>query len=142
MVFQGESKKRGNFLNVYYKWMGINEESTYTNKTLPGNRDVIKALFFIYPPYVYKNEEGELVGSLVQFLYGFATVFGYQVDLKEASSIEEINQAIKSNSVDIVNYFIQEGNFPTEISYIIFGQGKLNPIIRFSNHPESTKWFI
>ena len=67
--------------------MGINEESTYTNKTLPGNRDVIKALFFIYPPYVYKNEEGELVGSLVQFLYGFATVFGYQVDLKEASSI-------------------------------------------------------
>ena len=80
------------------------------------------------------------MGSIVQFLYGFAEVFGYQVDLKETSSIDELNQAIKSNSYDIVYYFIQEGNAPTENSYLLLDEGKLNPVIRFSNHPESTKW--
>ena len=42
---------------------------------------------------MYKDEEGELVGSIVQFLYAFCKHIGYQVDLKETSSIEELNQA-------------------------------------------------
>ena len=56
--FQEKSKERGEYYDAYYKWMGINEESIYINKTLPGIRGVIKALFFI----------------LVQFLYGFGSV--------------------------------------------------------------------
>jgi hypothetical protein len=79
------------------------------------------------------------VGSLVQFLYGFAKFIRYQVEIKETSSIDELNQAIKSNSYDIVSYFIQEDNAPTDNSYLLFDEGRLNPVIRFSNHPESTK---
>ena len=58
LQFQEKSKERGEYYDAYYKWMGINEESIYINKTLPGIRGVIKALFFI----------------LVQFLYGFGSV--------------------------------------------------------------------
>jgi hypothetical protein len=54
-------------------------------------------------------------------------------------TVDELNQAIKSNSYDIVSYFIQEDNAPTDNSYMLFGEGRLNPVIRFSNHPESTK---
>jgi len=69
----------------------------------------------------------------------FCIVIGGTISL---FTVDELNQAIKSNSFDIVNYFIQESNFPTENSYILFEEGKLNPIIRFSNHPESAKWYI
>jgi len=142
LEFQNKSKERGRYYDTYYKWMGINEESIHINKTISRNNGLIKALFFNYPPFMYKDEEGELVGSIVQFLYAFCKQIGYQVDLKETSSIDELNQAIKSNSFDIVYYFIQEGNAPTENSYILFGEGELNPIIRFSNHPESVEWYI
>ena len=50
------------------------------------------------------------MGSQVQFLYGFGHQIGYQVDLKVTSSIDELNQAIKNNSFDIVSYFIQGEN--------------------------------
>jgi hypothetical protein len=62
------------------------------------------------------------VGSLVQFLYGFAKFIRYQVEIKETSSIDELNQAIKSNSYDIVSYFIQEDNAPTNKSYLLFDE--------------------
>ena len=139
LEFQNKSKERGRYYDTYYKWMGINEESIHINKTISRNNGLIKALFFNYPPFMYKDEEGELVGSIVQFLYAFCKQIGYQVDLKETSSIDELNQAIKSNSFDMVYYFIQEGNAPTENSNILFEEGKLIPIIRYSNHPESAK---
>ena len=47
--------------------MGINEESIFIDKNLTRTKGVIKALFFNYPPYIYKDEKGELVGSIVNF---------------------------------------------------------------------------
>ena len=131
----------GRYYESYYQWMGIIEDGTFINKTITRNKDTLKALFFNYPPYTFKNEKGELVGSHVEFLYGFARYIGYQVELKEASSIDELNQAIKSNSFDIVSYFVQ-GDAPKENSYLFFDEGKLNPVIRYSNHPDSAKWDI
>ena len=119
--------------------MEINEEGTYINKTLDRNNGVLKALLFNYPPYVFKDEKGELVGSFDQFLYDFPRIFGSQVDIEETSSIDELKQAIQNEEFDIVNYFIQD-NFPTENSYILFDEGRLNPVIRYLNHPYSTKW--
>ena len=111
---------------------------------MPGNNGIIKALYFNYPPFSFKDKKGELVGSEVEFLYGLARYIGYQVDLKEATSIDDLNQAIKNNTFDIVNYFTQDNiNYDeTKNSYFIFGEGQLNPVIRFSNHPESTNWAI
>ena len=140
--FKDTIKKNGAFFDAYYKWMGINEESKYINKNISRNLGVIKSLFFNYPPYVYKDEKGELVGSQVQFLYGLGHQIGYQVDLKVTSSIDELNQAIKNNSFDIVSYFIQGKNDSIENSYFLFGEGTLNPVIRYSSHPDSTNWYI
>ena len=144
LEFQNIINKNSKYLKSYYKWMGINEDDLYINKTLPGNNGIIKALYFNYPPFSFKDKKGELVGSEVEFLYGLARYIGYQVDLKEATSIDELNQAINNNTFDIVNYFTQDNiNYDeTKNSYFIFGEGQLNPVIRFSNHPESTNWAI
>ena len=142
--FQNMSINQNNtYYEAYYQWMGINEERLYINKNVIRNNGVIKALYFNYPPYSFKNKEGEYVGSQVQFLYGFAHTFGYQVEFKEAASIDEIYQAIKDNTYDIVQYFYQENvdNFP-ENSYLFFGNNTLNPVIRYSNFKESTDWVI
>ena len=67
---------------TYYKWMRINEEGYYINRNLTRNNRIVKALVFYYPPLVFKDENGELVGSIIIFLYGFCHFNGYQLDLK------------------------------------------------------------
>ena len=133
--------ENGLFNEVFYKWMGINEDGYYFNKSLDKNNEILRALFFYDPPLVFKDENGELVGSIVEFLYGFCHIFGYQLDAQLATSIDELDQAIKNKSFDIVNYYIQD-NVSSEYSYLIFGSQPLNPIIRYSSHPDSTTWEI
>lgn len=142
--FQKMAQGNGNgiYYEAYYRWMGINEDGFYINKTMPEDYSVLKALTFHYPPYSFNDENGELVGSIVQFLYGFGRIFCYEIDLKEAASIDEINKAIQSNEYDIVFYFVEANNFPTEYSYTLLDEGRLNPVIRYANRPESTKWTI
>ena len=139
--FQNLNKQNGRFSETYYKWMRINEDGYYINKKLTRNNGNVKALVFYYPPFVFKDEKGELVGSTIQFLYGFCGYNGYQLDLKMTASIDELDQAIKNKSFDIVNYFVQD-DASSEYSYFIFDELPLNPIIRFSNYPDSTIWSI
>ena len=56
--------------------MGIIEDGIFINKTITRNKGVLKSLFFNYPPYIFKDEAEELVGSLEQFLYGFGRYIG------------------------------------------------------------------
>ena len=111
------------------------------NEELTRNNGIVKALVFYYPPLVFKDENRELVGSIIIFLYGFCHFNGYQLDLKMATSIEELNQAIQNKSFDIVNYLIQDNKLP-EYSYFIFGEEPINHNIRFSNHFNSIIWNI
>ena len=60
----------GAFDSGFYRWMGIMEEGTFIDRTI--------YLFFNYPPLIFKDEKGDLVGSLIQFLYSFANYIGYQ----------------------------------------------------------------
>ena len=79
-----------NVMNTYYKWMGINDDVKYINKTLTGTNGVINAmLVFRGPPYVYK-ENGEQVGCLIDTLYDFARKYGYQLNIKEATNPYEL----------------------------------------------------
>ena len=139
--FQSLMKESGRYFDSFYKWMGINEEGYYINKTLDTKNEIIKALFFYYPPLVFKNENDELVGSSVSFLYGFCHVFGYQLDIQVTTSIDELDKAIKNKSFDLVNYFIQD-DISSEYSYFIFSSQPMNPIIRYSSHPDSATWSI
>ena len=141
LEFKDMIKEDGRYFEAYYKWMGIDEEGTYINKTITRRNGVLKCLFFNYPPYTFKDENGELVGSHVQFLYGFGRYIGFQVELQEATTIDDLNKAIKENTFDIVSYFVQ-GEPSNENSYLLFEESSLNPIIRYSNHPDSTIWDI
>ena len=96
----------GRYFDTFYKWMGINEEGYYINKSLAASNEIIKALVFYYPPLVFKDQNDELVGSSISFLYGFCHVFGYQLDIQVTTSIDELDKAIKNKSFDLVNYFI------------------------------------
>lgn len=140
-VFQSKNKQEGRIQETHYKWMGINEDGYYINKTLVRNNGILKALVFYYPPYAFKDEKGELVGSIVQLLYGFCGYNGYQLDLKMTTSINELDQAIHNKTFDLVNYFNPEYSL-SEYSYLIFDEFPLNPIIRYSSHPNSTIWDI
>ena len=53
---------------------------------------------------------------------------------------DEIEQTIKNNFYNIDSSFTQNDNLPTGNSYLTLDKGKLNPIIRYSNHPDSTEW--
>ena len=66
--------RSGRFYSTYYKWMGINEDDYYIDKNLRRNLGTVTALVFEYPPFAFLDEKGELVGSLVSFIYGFCAV--------------------------------------------------------------------
>ena len=105
--FQNIIIRSGRFYSTYYKWMGINEDDYYIDKNLRRNLGTVTALVFEYPPLAFLDEKGELVGSLVSFIYGFCTVNGYHLDIRMTASIDELNQAIQNNSFDIVELFCQ-----------------------------------
>ena len=133
--------RSGRFYSTYYKWMGINEDDYYIDKNLRRNLGTVTALVFEYPPFAFLDEKGELVGSLVSFIYGFCAVNGYQLDIRMTASIDELNQAIQNNSFDIVETFLPD-NVTSEYPVITIGEIALNPIIRYSSYPESTIWSI
>ena len=56
--------------------------------------------------------------------------------MKISDSIDELDQAIKDKSFEIVNYFIQDNEL-SEYSYLNLGEDYITPIIRYSNHPDS-----
>ena len=133
--------RSGRFYSTYYKWMGINEDDYYIDKNLRRNLGTVTALVFEYPPLAFLDEKGELVGSLVSFIYGFCAVYGYHLDIRMTASIDELNQAIQNNSFDIVETFLPD-NVTSEYPVITIGEIALNPIIRYSSYPESTIWSI
>ena len=139
--FYNMNIRSGRFYSTYYKWMGINEDDYYIDKNLRRNLGTVTALVFEYPPFAFLDEKGELVGSLVSFIYGFCAVNGYQLDIRMTASIDELNQAIQNNSFDIVNTFLPD-KVPSEYPVITLGDLALNPIIRYSSYPESTIWSI
>ena len=64
-------------MNTYYKWMGINDDGKYIDKTLTGTNGVINAMFvFRSPPDLY-IENGEQLGGQIDILYEFARKYGY-----------------------------------------------------------------
>ena len=95
---------------IFYKWMGINDDGFYINKTLNGTNGLIKAMCINLPPFTFPDENGDLVGLEVEILYKFARLYGYQleIELKDVESVDEIYNALKNGSIDISSFLIQD----------------------------------
>ena len=125
-----------NVMNTYYKWMGINDDVKYINKTLTGTNGVINAmLVFRGPPYVYK-ENGEQVGCLIDTLYDFARKYGYQLNIKEATNPGELVSALEKGEIDIISILIMD-SIKDKFSFHEVPELEMKVMIRYSNS-EST----
>ena len=127
-------------LNIYYKWLGITEDTKVIKNNLSGNK-VLTYLYINFPPFNYKDENGEITGSFVELMYGFASANGYKIEYKEVTSINELNQAIIDQSYDFIHYF-RENITTTDYPFYFLFPIDLNPIIRHSNLIKSTEWNI
>ena len=128
-------------LFLFYKWMGINDDGKFINKTLTGKNGTIKAMCIDLPPLTYLDENGELTGLEIETLYKFARKYGYQLDieLKDVSSVEEIYNSLKDGSINITSFLIQDIDV-SQFSIYELNQVEINAIVRYSNTPESTIW--
>ena len=127
---------------IFYKWMGINDDGFYINKTLTGTNGLIKAMCINLPPFTFPDENGELVGLEVEALYKFARLYGYQleIELKDVSSVDEIN-ALKDGSINITSFLIQD--IDTSIfSTLSLNEIEIQGIVRYSNLPDSINWTV
>ena len=127
-------------MKIHYKWMGISEDDKIIDKNLSGGNGEIKAMFILeYPPYTYKNEEGEAVGGEIEVLYNFAREKGYTLNIQEVSSLDEQYNALKNKEINITSFtktekYEEEFSFPDILDVTIL---EYKPMIRFSNHPDS-----
>ena len=130
-----------NLYSIFYKWMGINDDGKFINKTLTGKNGVIKALCVNLPPFTYKDENGELVGFEVETLYEFAREYGYQleIELKDVSSVNEILQSLEDKSINITCFLIQDID-ASRFSIYELDKREIKGVIRYSNHPDSVEW--
>lgn len=77
--------------NIHYKWMGISESDKVIDRNLAGGNGVIKGMFVMeYPPFCYKDEKGNPVGTEIEVLYNFAREKGYTLELQETPSIDDL----------------------------------------------------
>ena len=134
-------KNLDNLYFIFYKWMGINDDGKFINKTLTGKNGVIKAMCINLPPFTYKDENGELIGLEVETLYEFAREYGYQleIELKDVSSVNEIYQSLQDKSIDITSFLIQDIDV-SKFSIYELDKLEIKGVIRYSNHPNSVKW--
>ena len=130
-----------NVMNTYYKWMGINYEGKYIDKTLTGTNGVINAMFiFSNPPYVY-IENGEQAGCQIDTLYDFARKYGYKLNIKEATNAGELTTALEKGEIDITNILMVD-ELKDKFSFHEVPELEMKVMVRYSNTKNSTKWAI
>ncbi len=126
--------------NIHYKWMGISESENVIDTNLPGGNGVIKGMFVMeYPPFCYKDENGNPSCTEIEVLYNFAREKGYSLEIQETPSIDDPYDALKSGKINVTS-FLQIELFKKEFSFPYFPGVGLNAIIRYSNSPESATW--
>ena len=124
------------------KWLGINYQIQYINKTLSGENGTINAVVLLNnPPFSYKDKSGEMTGGDIDFIYEFARENGYQINLITANSQDEEIEFLKNKSADIAaGYFPIRNDKRDEINFSNFWHmGVIVTLVRYENLPESAK---
>ena len=124
-------------------WLGINYEIKYINKSLIGNNGTINFVAKIKDePFAYRDKNGEITGSEIDFIYSFARKFGYKINLIEVNTYDEQVEFLKNKSADIAagNFIIRDDK-RQEIGFTgVFHPSILQAIVRYENLPNSSEW--
>ena len=123
-------------------WSRLNFDEKHIDTELTGENGIINVLVrFANYPYTYK-QNGEIMGSEIEFLYSFAKEYGYKLNLTEVETYEDQVESLISNSSDMVaGYFIIKDDRINEINYSdIIYESKVYIIVRYSNLPESIEF--
>ena len=124
------------------KWLGINYQIQYINKTLSGENGVINvAVLENNSPYSYRDKSGELTGGEIDFIYDFAREYGYQINMIMANNQDEEIEFLKNKSADIaISYLPIREDKMDEISYSRFWhKGGISTLVRYENLPISAE---
>ena len=123
-------------------WSRLNFDEKHIDTELTGENGIINVLVrFANYPYTYK-QNGEIMGSEIEFLYSFAKEYGYKLNLTEVETYEDQIESLISNSSDMVaGYFIIKDDRINDINYSdIIYESKVYIIVRYSNLPESIEF--
>ena len=124
-------------------WLGINYEIKYINKSLIGYNGTINFVVKIKDePFAYRDKNGEITGSEIDFIYSFARKFGYKINLIEVNTYDEQVEFLKNKSADIAagNFIIRDDK-RQEIGFTgVFHPSILQAIVRYENLPNSSEW--
>ena len=57
-----------------------------------------------YPPFCYKDENGNPAGTEIEVLYNFAREKGYSLEIQETPSIDDPYDALKSGKINVTSF--------------------------------------
>ena len=125
------------------KWLGINYQIRTINKNLTGENGTLNVVIRLKnEPFSYKDKNGQIMGSEIGFLYGFAYIFGYNLTFIEANTYDEQVEYLKNKSADIAGGFFQiRDDKRNEITFSKpLHPAVLNALVRYENLEDSIEW--
>ena len=127
----------------FIKWFSLNYENKIINKNLTGENGTLNVVVKLKnEPYSYKDKNGEILGSEIDFLYNFAKELGYNLKFIEANTYEEQIECLKNKSADIAAGFFQiRKDKEDEITFSSFlFPSAINAFIRYENLEDNIVW--
>ena len=118
-------------------WIAFDEDQKHEWRNLNGTNGTINLMLKLEnPPYSYL-EDGQPIGIEVLFIYYFAYVYGYQINLTLAETIQDQINCLKNNSIDIAGGFMPIlDEFKNDVSYTkVWHSSISNILIRYENSP-------
>ena len=125
------------------KWLGINYQIKTLDKNLTGENGTLNVVVRLKnKPFSYKDENGEILGSEISFLYGFAKENGYNLNFIEADTYDDQIKCLKNGSADIAAGFFQIRNDKRdEINFSnLIHPSAINAYVRYENLEENIEW--
>ena len=125
------------------KWLGINYQVKIIDKNLTGENGTLNAVVRLKnEPYSYKDKNGEILGSEINFLYNFAQNFGYNLNIIEANTYDEQIECLKNKSADIAAGFFQIRNDKrNEITFSeVMHPSIIRAFSRYENIEDNIEW--
>ena len=125
------------------KWLGINYLIKTLDRNLTGENGTLNVSVRLKnEPYSYRDENGNILGSEISFLYALAKQNGYNLNLIEADTYDEQIRCLKNKSADIAAGFFQiRDDKRDEINF----SNPMHPcgliaFIRYENLEDNIEW--
>ena len=125
------------------KWLGINYLIKTLDRNLTGENGTLNVSVRLKnEPYSYRDENGNILGSEISFLYALAKQNGYNLNLIEADTYDDQIKCLKNKSADIAAGFFQiRGDKRDEINF----SNPMHPcgliaFIRYENLEDNIEW--